>query len=322
MSCYPHALVSLFAVPIITMITLYNVIHALHAVLQSISTEPVASGLANIAPGELAVANGNLSYPEPLIFYNLTREEFSIKFLEYRASRETNQRAIRHPTVLDKRWSTLDRHETDPRNGEFQRLLLIERNNDCEIKHHSSDWRHSSGWCAARRPWSVNWRCKEKSTPYNGPDYTKSCGPGYRCATTDFINWWGRPAKITYCQYIFTVNERVSDDSAAVPSYEGHQVIPPPVPNSSPDNPSLPHSPSVLDHIETFWDVDPPSLDVKAQWDYRGTYSNGNEFSSTSMGLAHTWSCIGCPAGILYVTLFGFTGKAVGSTFVSSLRIF
>lgn len=232
---------------------LFNLLYTLLAILQPISTKYAASGLAGV--------DGNLSFPEPLIFYNLTREEFTILTMEHRST-QAAKHAISDPTYLDKRWSALEAGELN-NPGEFEKGILQQRNNDCEERFTDVYKRISSGRCKPSRPHSVFMRCRNKISWIMTDYWSKTCGKDSICKTTKVLNWWNKDVKVPYCQAMFPINERTSDSTAAVPTYEGHQVIPPPVPNSTPDSP--PHSPSVLDHLETFWESSsPPDLNVQA----------------------------------------------------------
>lgn len=50
---------------------------------------------------------------------------------------------------------------------------------------------------------------------------------------------------------------------------------------------------------------------LTASWEYRGHWSNGWAFLVSSLVMAFSFSCLGCPSGTLHAETVGFQSKAV-----------
>lgn len=245
---------------------------------------------------------------EPLVFWNLTVEEFDAKRREYRGA-PGDKRATGDLGHLEKRYPYL--HEV--LNPYFKQMVVEERSATCESRF-GIEYRVTTGYCPSHRRTRMLFTCRHKTLVGNQRESSQTCPPNHVCASVrQVINFLGHSVQIPYCAEELQINQRTDESADAVPSYEGHRTIP-----EAPQPPEPPHSPSVLDSIDQIWHIEDGHIPgLTGQWDYRGRYSNGNGFSSRSFGMAHSWSCIGCPAGTLYVETVGFKATALGSVLLS-----
>lgn len=244
----------------------------------------------------------NTGHPSfaPLIFHNLTKAEFIAKREEVRRVHLVKREPVGEESA----------------NGWFEQAVLEERNLLC-IRDFGPQYRISSGNCFNNfPPRQMTVRCR-KLHQFRGPNEHSTpseiiyefCATHQVCATILATNFYGIESEMPLCEDRFLINSTVSDNFAAIAEYEGSQHVPHPA--------TPPHSPSILDSIDQIWEVEDGSIPgLTAQWDYRGSYSNGNGFSSRSFGMTHSWSCIGCPACYLYATTVGFKALAVGTVFM------
>lgn len=277
------------------MVPLCIIAVALLAISRAASAEAFSPGLAR--------DESKPSIPEPLVFYNLTREEFSAKVLEYRGTPK-DERATSDLFHLDKRVVV----GFEFRNPPFIQSIIEARSSTCS-RRFGEPYRLSSGYCSKQKKYRRLGVICRVPGEVGYKETSEACPPTQRCVVAMAINYLDNWVKVPYCGDTIEIQERTQDSADVVPTYEGHRTIPDPA-----QMPEPPHSPSILDSIDQFWEVEDGHIPgLKAQWDYRGHYSNGNGFSSRSLCLAHSWSCVGCPAGTLYVSTNGFKSQAVGS---------
>lgn len=257
----------------------------------------------------LASDGGSASFPEPLMFYNLTREEFAAKLLEHRSA---TKRATGNSIHLHKR----DFYLEERANDYEEQMLLEARQEICDTNLGRGTYRIASGHCRSNHANRMVVICRRKGDTTVRRERFEDCPEGYLCdSSKKVINFLGLEVKMPDCRQVLETNERASDNADPVPTYEGHQPIPGPN-QLTPDTTEPQWSPSALDNVSTFWEIhDERYIGLTGQWEYFGHYRNGQGFSSRSFGNTRTWSCIGCPAGVLYLVVYGFKTKALGSTF-------
>lgn len=274
------------------MILLYIFAFTLVAASQSVPAE----GFDQVLPRD----TGHPPFA-PLIFHNLTKQEFIAK------REEVRRRLAKREVFGD-----------EVRNDYFTQQTLEARNVKCEERFGTTH-RFASGYCHADRPRFLGITCRhrtERAARNIRLRASETCVSPQKCDVIFGWNFYGNRVRIPHCVDVIEINERTSANADPVPEYEGSMRVPSPASDAQ----APPHSPSILDSIDQIWEVEDGHIPgLTAQWDYRGAYSNGNGFSSRSFGMAHSWSCIGCPSGTLYVSTVGFRAQALGSVLTSGL---
>lgn len=238
----------------------------------------------------LAVA---IPRPEPIIFYNLTREEFLLK----RAEHTLTKRAFVELETLNLRY-----HMDGQRLIEFLSLACITKFDDPRL-------RASRGSCSSSVKMDVYCSVPPGPVSVGVRHMVGDCRPGVEeCVTLQAHNYRGAIRNFPYCQKVLPINKPPVAKVDASPRYEGSMelTLPPPPTDWGPVHPDLP-SPGTIDaHFDMAGQY------LKAAWEYRGHWSNGWGFLLTSVGLATSFSCLGCPSGTLYAETVGFKSRAVG----------
>lgn len=232
------------------------------------------------------------SFPEPLIFLNLTQDEFMLKLLEHR--RQDPLVSKRNPVGYESK-------NIDPAVQ-----ALVEVQSRLCAQRFGEGFRVIRGFCGRGRLGTKNVLDIYCNNPPNFPRHgyrhtTKSCQRGDICDTTTFINYHDLEATIAFCKSIIPVNKRPGPEVEIPPVYDGWKTLPDEV-----------WSPGTFD---TFFQLaDEVSTGLKASWEYRGHHANGWGFLSDSNGKTTSFSCLGCPSGTLYVETVGFKSRAEGFT--------
>lgn len=237
----------------------------------------------------------NSTPPAPLIFYNLTRAEFSSKLLEHRSKRFLSKR---------RPYNNYERE-----NDSFQQQAIDTCSRICEERN--PILRATSAICRKQKSSRyIAVTCRDTYS-YDRVKLHGACELNYVCDTIRVKNFLGHEVSMAYCRNEVEVNERAGTSTDGIPIYEGHSTIPAATENEPP------HSPSALDSLDSMWEIEDGAIPglLVAQWDYHARYSNGNSFAAGSLGFAHSWSCIGCPAGTLSIQSVGIKVTAIGSIF-------
>lgn len=228
--------------------------------------------------------DGKASFPVPLVFHNLTMDEYTAKLSEHRG------------TSLKKRVPI----GFESSNNADQQALVESWSAECVAKW-GEGYRIRHGVCRSygglgfycdkiADPDHARW--KSSSLPCVGTKRRPK-----RCETKYVTNHRGNRARLPYCASVIPINEKEKEVDL-VPQYDGYQSLPSEV-----------WSPGTID---AFYEMAGDFNGLTGSFDYRGHYSSGESFRSLSPKQVHSWACLGCPSGTLYVSTVGFKGEAVG----------
>lgn len=251
-----------------------------------------------------ATGDGNTPFPEPLIFYNLTMEEFHAKRWDYR------QHTIRtrDPEHLSKRVP----FRQESKNNADQQAVVELRTETC-VEKFGEGFRATSGTCRpTKNVRFMEWSCQRLVMTGLAKKTGKTCEKGYKCAVMEIFNFYGRRVQLPHCVQVLPI-DRKENDVDIVPVYEGHTVIP--------DNPADPWSPGSWSPgtWDTFWHLSGEFSGLTGNYEYRGHHASGKGFRSQSPKQVSSWCCMGCPSGTLYVSTVGFKSEALGFTVDASI---
>lgn len=233
----------------------------------------------------LARDDSETSFPEPLIFHNVTMNEFAAKMLEHRSTSLKKRAPLGHETV----------------NSADQQALVEEWAARCRERY-GTEYHIRWGTCLNRFTMEIH--CDKPSAPVrtrtrrHSMECSSTAERQRKCELKAFMNYKGNPAHLPYCADIIPIREKEKEVDV-VPKYDGYLTLPDEV-----------RSPGTIDAFYEMSGVPFPAL--TGSFEYRGHHSSGKEFRSLSPKQAHSWACLGCPAGILYVSTVGYTSEAVG----------
>lgn len=248
-----------------------------------------------------------LAFPEPLIFHDLTMEEFHVKVLEYRGTslKRTASDAAEDPahngTLTVHRLGKRIPFRGEQNNNAEQQVVVDARNSDCHDKH-GENYRFASGNCKNNQ---MTFYCNllvggarnTKKTMRRKCIGTKE--EPETCRVIRVQNYKYHEVLAPWCaEFINVANKEKEVDF--IPTYEGQK--------------SLPDKEWTSGTIDTFWQLSGPYEGLTGHYDYRGHFASGKTFESQSPKQANSWACLGCPAGVLYLATIGFKAQAFGLT--------
>lgn len=270
----------------------------------------------------LARSNADASFPEPLIFHNLTMEAFIAKLSEYRGSwankRTTSNSAEDseyHSTTpgaqvgsvpLGKQASSfISKREAiggESKNNADQQAIVEDLSTACVASFPTEGLRFVHGRCAGDR---LDWWCERlPGERYHRRHKRRGCvstpKEPKRCAFTKVYNFKGSFVGAPYCADVIPIDEKTQEVDV-VPTYEGYKTLPSEV-----------WSPGTID---SFFQMAGEFSGLTGNFQYYGHYSSGEGFHSQSPKQAHSWACLGCPSGTLYIETVGFKSEAIGMTY-------
>lgn len=237
------------------------------------------------------------AFPEPLILYNLTMEEFHARRWEYR-KRSLSARAEasvdQHTIHLNKRYP----FEREDLNRADQQVLVEELSEQC-AKEFGEKYRASYGYCQPRGS-SMTVHCKHMSKRQEkGLRMGHKCEDDEKCRGKKVYNFMGNHVTMTWCAIVIDVDrKKTTVDVASI--YDGKATLPDEV-----------WSPGTLD---TFWELDANLPGLTGDYEYHGNFKSGKKFSAQSPKDVSSWCCMGCPPGRLSISTMAFKGQAVGMT--------
>lgn len=236
--------------------------------------------------------------PEPLIFYNLTKDEFHAKLLDYRGSslkRAASDAAEDH-SHISKRVPV----RGEMRNNAEQQAVMEQRAKSCEDTF-DVGYRPLRGFCEDDDT-AMFWYCDymEETLAFLKA-LRKRCKSSEKhpakCATLSLYNYRGNTVELPYCAEIIKVDKK-EEELEFTPVYEGYKTLPYEV-----------WSPGTWD---SFYELAGHFSGLTGNYEYRGHHASGQSFISQSPKQARSWACLGCPSGTLYVKTVGFKAEAWG----------
>ena len=236
---------------------------------------------------------------EPLVFYGLTLEEFTAKVAEHRENRTRRDLGGTSDSVL---LGKRDRIGGEIENTDAQQDVVEARSSGC-VTTFGPRYRATVGNCHEKNPRRMVWYCSvfDRGTMAGRRrERSQMCQADQRCAEMAITNFFGHRKALPYCQDKIAINKPTGDGIQLVPEYEGYKTLPYEV-----------WSPGTID---THWQLESELAELKGHWEYRGHYASGRTYINHSAEFSHSWSCIGCPSGTLYIATVGFMSHAVGFT--------
>lgn len=238
--------------------------------------------------------------PEPIFLFNLTREEFMHKRSEHR---------------ITKREFVLEEYQSQGKYMNGQRVL--EALSEVCAQRFGAGYRCYRGTCAAtnvKRYPMLDFHCNNPSDEPHYPSVnsrhaSRACARGQTCDTFPAVNYAGKRKLFPYCKDTMKINKRPAAEVEVPPRFEGQASLPNPEETwqISDDLPS----PGTID---TVYHMADHIAGLQASWEYRGHWENGWNFITGSKGMASSFSCLGCPKGVLYAETVGFKSQAEGFT--------
>lgn len=246
----------------------------------------------------LARDDGRTSPLAPLIFHNLTVDEYTAKKLEH------------HGPLLHKSVA----YGGEIRNDASQQAIVEFWTETCREKRRNNRLRFRYGRCLGDK--SMRGHCTipgEETAMRTPPSVTLACykkeEPPKRCVEKIVWNYDSHGVKGAYCVDVVEVDEEKEEDEneeekeeekeeeeeTKSPVYDGYKVLP----YESP-------SPGTWDF---FYEL---TGGAAGHFVYHGDAPNGKKFESQSPKQSNSWTCLGCPSGILHVMTFGFKSEALG----------
>lgn len=163
---------------------------------------------------------------------------------------------------------------------------------------------------SGRHRYNINCNIPPRPVSARFTSTSRSCEEDQECVTIEAFNYAGKLRPFPYCQNTFQINKKPALSIEAPPRFEGWLNIPPKPNDEWPMHEDLP-SPGTLD---SYYQLEGQYSGHTASWEYRGHWSNGWAFLVSSLVMASSFSCLGCPSGTLYAETVGFKSKAVGFT--------
>lgn len=277
------------------MLLLYIFIVAFLAISRPASVQ--SHSLGKVLAGD----DGRTSLQAPLIFYNLTEDEYTAKKLEH------------HGPPLNKRVAL----NGESANNAAQQAI-VEYWSDLCLRHGwNRRFRHGRCYDAHKMRGYCSVPGDDASLRHQ-PEVTRTCDrkakPPVRCATRQVWNYDGVKVRGPYCADVIEVDEEKEEEDfieiedeeekeeeqeeeweTKSPRYDGFK----PLPYEAP-------SPGTWDFFYELTGGD------AGHFVYHGNAPDGKKFRSQSPKQSNSWACLGCPSGILHVMTFGLKSEALG----------
>lgn len=161
----------------------------------------------------------------------------------------------------------------------------------------------------------MEWFCKNPAQRARRWQMSDWCTErGKTCAEMPVTNFLGNKVRLPYCCDRIPIARPADEGVQLVPVYEGHKTLPDEAwsPGTFDAFFQLAHEYASQAAAGASSSPSAGLAGLRGRWEYRGHYASGASFFDRNDTLAHSWSCLGCPSGTLYVETVGFTSEAVG----------